>query len=292
MTAKEIKCSLHHIIFILFLINLTSIQAGLTIGSVSSTSTCYDALSSSSGDDNLVDKQEFVTFVNLLSDDYFTYPQFDTETNQYANLPLSEFYQLPIELQTNFNKLACGGEFISCANAYLVTDGANEGEKPTEVQTIYLYEVCSNTEESIDAAKENLEAVEGLTLSPATVSPVGSPTIAPSAETGSGSSGAPSSSLDLTKAITYYTSFRYQISVSREITSEDVLDTSHQLNMDLVSGMNVWSTGVCAEWNNGTGSERRLRGSGRKLLVSTEVESSIVTNVTDVSECYMTYRWG
>jgi hypothetical protein len=45
----------------------SSTHAGLTIGSVSSTSTCYSALHSSSNTDNLVNKTEYFTFINLLS---------------------------------------------------------------------------------------------------------------------------------------------------------------------------------------------------------------------------------
>jgi hypothetical protein len=278
------------LIFVVVLLSQTTLtHAGLTIGSVSSTSTCYDALSSSSGDDNHVDKTEYVTFINILSEDYFTYPQFDTASNEYANLPVSEFYQLPIELQTNFNKLACGGEFISCAEAYLVTDGAGDGEIPTDQQTIYLYEVCTNTEKSIDDAKATLDKNEGLTLAPVTAAPVGSPTISPSSASSALSTSA-TTAVDLSKAVTYNTTFQYQILVSKGMTAQAVMDPMHQMNMDLVKGMNEWSAVTCEEWNtNQTSARRRLRGRGgversRVLFVSTEPESSIITNVTDAGE--------
>lgn len=259
-------------------IQIIPAQAGLTIGSVSSTSTCYDALSSSSGEDNLVDKEEYVTFINILSDNFFTYPQFNPETNEYANLPVSEFYQLPIELQMNFNKLSCGGDFTICQEAYLITDGAGKGENPTDQQTIYLYELCSNTEETIDIAKKNVEEREELTVSPVTNSPVGNPSASPS--------GIPTTTttLDMSNAVTYYTSFKYQILVDKGLTAEAVMDPRHQMNMDLVTGMNEWSLVTCEGWNRETRSERRLRGRTRGLLITTKPTSSNITNVTDVGE--------
>lgn len=252
-------------------------KAGLTIGSVSSTSTCYDALTESSGDDNLVDKEEYVTFINILSDNFFTYPQFNPETNEYGNLPVSEFFQLPIELQMNFNTLACGGAFVSCPNAYLVADGAGSGDSPTDQQTIYLYEVCSNTEDSIDVAKAAVEEAEKLTNSPITSSPVKSPTAAPS--------GSPTVD-SLSNTVAYYSKFQYQIQVSEGLTASAVMTPTHQMNIDLVTGMNDWSAGTCEEWNNMTVSRRRLRGR-RLLAVTTELNPSNITNVTDVGESYI-----
>ena len=262
-------------------------NAGLTIGSVSSTSTCYDALTESSGDDNLVHKDEYVTFINILSDDFFTYPQYNPETNEYGNLPVSEFFQLPIELQMNFNTLACGGAFVSCPNAYLVTDGAGSGETPTDQQTIYLYEVCSNTEESIDDAKAAVEEAEKLTNSPVTDSPVKSPAAAPSiSPTVDSLTAVPSVSptVDiLSNTVEYYSEFQYQIQVSEGLTASAVMKPTHQMNIDLVTGMNDWSAETCEEWNNMTVSRRRLRGR-RLLAVTTELNPSIITNVTDVGE--------
>jgi hypothetical protein len=201
----------------------------------------------------------------------------------------------------NFNKLACGGEFISCAQAYLVTDGTGDGETPTDLQTIYLYEVCTNTEESIDEAKVTLEKNEGLTLAPVTVSPVGSPSISPSVVPSTVAT-SEMTTVDLSKAVLYNTTFRYQILVSEGMTAQVLMDPMHQMNMDLVEGMDEWSAATCKEWNdNQTAAKKALRGGGggggggeraRVLLVSTEPDSSIITNVTDAGEllfllCYL-----
>jgi hypothetical protein len=257
-------------------------NAGLTIGSVSSTSTCYDALSSSSGNDNLVDKEEYVTFINILSDNYFTYPQLDGNSNEYINLPVAEFYQLPIELQMNFNKLACGGEFISCQNAYLITDGAGDGESPTDIQTIYLYEVCSNTEGAIDDAKIAAEEAEKLTVSPVADDPIASPSLQPSV--GADGDVPTINPLDLSDAITYFISFKYQILVSNGLDAGSVMDPKNQMNMDLVAGMNEWSVQTCEEWKTQTSSKRGLIRGRRRLLVTTKPSSSDITNVTDIGE--------
>jgi hypothetical protein len=251
----------------------------LTIGGVSSTSACYDALSASSGNDNLVGKNEYVLFINIMSDNYFTYPQFDSTTSSWANLPVTDFNQLPLELQMNFNKLACGGEFISCPNAYLVADGA-KGESPTDQQTIYLYEVCSSSEEAVNDAKAALE-VQG-TASPVASPGSGEPTAPPVSNKSQSES--PSSNVDLSNALAYYSTFRYQILMSSLLKADDVIKPDHQMNMDLVIGMNSWSEDTCQKWNGGT---RLLRGgqrSIRRLFVSTGQESSIVTNVTNVGE--------
>eukprot|EP00804_Cyclotella_cryptica_P026678 CCRYP_007916-RA/>CCRYP_007916-RA protein AED:0.02 eAED:0.02 QI:972/1/1/1/0.66/0.5/4/1688/926 len=297
---------------LLLLLNLLSnklppIQAGLTIGGVSSTSSCYDALSSSSGDDNLVDKNEYVTFINTLTEDYFTYPQFSSETNSWANLPVSEFYQLPIDLQMNFNQLACGGEFISCQNAYIIADGTAEGETPTDQQTIYLYDVCSSTDEKVEDAKSVLEA--SVTASPvaspedvpttASESPVGSPggvvpTSSPSSvgNVGGIGSGSPTLEVDVSNATTYYSTLYYRILVPSALTAEAVLDNTHQMNVDLVWTMNRWSADTSKNWNEKQNAEGRrfLRGGGnnlvygseRGLLITTAQTSSEITNVTSV----------
>ena len=266
--------------FILAIHNSIFVQASLTIGGVSSTSACYDALSASSGNDNLVGKNEYVLFINIMSDNYFTYPQFDSTTSSWANLPVTDFNQLPLELQMNFNKLACGGEFISCPNAYLVADGAGKGESPTDQQTIYLYEVCSSSEEAVNDAKAALE-VQG-TASPVASPGSGEPTAPPVSNESQSES--PSSNVDLSNALAYYSTFRYQILMSSLLKADDVIKPDHQMNMDLVIGMNSWSEDTCQKWNGGT---RLLRGgqrSIRRLFVSTGQESSIVTNVTNVGE--------
>lgn len=300
----------------LLLNNISPTQAGLTIGGVSSTSSCYDALSSSSGDDNLVDKNEYVTFINTLTDDYFTYPQFSSETNSWANLPVSEFYQLPIDLQMNFNQLACGGEFISCQNAYIIADGTGEGETATDQQTIYLYDVCSSTDEKVEDAKAALEAT--VTASPQEASPTSSPsssvsaggsgtgspvaspegvqpTTSPSSggSVGGGGSGSPTQEVDLSNATTYYATLYYRILVSSTLTAEEVLDPTQQMNMDLVWTMNEWAAETCRNWNQNENIEgtRSLRGgvsnivhgSGRGLRVSTAPNSEI-KNVTSVGK--------
>jgi hypothetical protein len=369
---------------ILFMIKLTTtlplvplalpVQAGLTIGGVSSTTTCHSALHSSSGTDNSVNKDEYVNFINILSKDYFTYPQYDPINQEWANLPISEFYQLPMELQMNFNKLACGGEFITCPDPHLVTDGTGDGETATDAQTIYLYEVCRLTEEAVEGAMKASEQMEGVTASPVGMS-ADAPTAAPDGgddtdgpdigacppiyATGddyaaydrvinpnddSGGitvyecqpspytpwcaqvgyepgvalawaeawtwvgecdpdavveGGVPSNNVandttiqeaNWTNATTYSSIFYYRILVSSNIAAENVSDPAHQMNMDLVKGMNDWSIHVCEEWSKEQKESRELlrmlRGgvNGRRRLVVTTQESSVITNVTTVGE--------
>ncbi|KAL3790609.1 LOW QUALITY PROTEIN: hypothetical protein ACHAWO_008089 [Cyclotella atomus] len=107
--------------------------------------------------------------------------------------------------------------------------------------------------------------------------------------------------VDLSKAVLYNTTFHYQILVSEGMTAQVLMDPMHQMNMDLVEGMDEWSAATCKEWNDnqtavkkgeGGGRRRRRRRRGeraRVLLVSTEPDSSIITNVTDaettIQEC-------
>jgi hypothetical protein len=217
-------------------------------------------------------------------------------TNSWGNFPVTEFYQLPIELQTNFNKLACGGEFYSCDNAYLITDGTGEGEKATDGQTIYLYEVCSSSEEAVASALEGMESGGGdvtvVTLAPSG-SPAGvttvtnSPTVLSTNDITGESSGSPTE-LDLSKAISYIATLEYQILVSSNtnISSADLLMEDTPMNRDLVEGMDVWSFSICKEWNTNkpTTTERKRRLRGRRLVISTGGGTSNITSVQDVGE--------
>jgi len=108
-------------------------------------SECYDPLFRSDTDGNgRVEEEEYVTFINEVSDGYFEYVEGDPSL-------------LPLELTQTFNYLAClcrqyGGGSDCCTqdNAHISTAGTGKNETPTEDQTSYLYVVCLETFFAID----------------------------------------------------------------------------------------------------------------------------------------------
>ena len=138
--------SLHHA-------PLTAVEAGLSIGGVTSTDSCYSALQSNKRpDENVVDRAEYVSFINDLSDDAFTAFQYNEELDKWGYFPVTEFDQLPANVRGEFYRQACGGPLIICDNAFLYTDGTQSGEGPSPQQEVYLYQVCTGVEEAIDDA--------------------------------------------------------------------------------------------------------------------------------------------
>lgn len=272
---------------------LPTTNAGLTIGGASSTDKCYDALQESAGDDNLVDKEEYTTFVNIMSDYAFTYPQYNEESGAWENLPVSEFSQLPIGLQMNFNKLACGGPFISCSEAYLYTDGSGNGESPNDQEIVYLYDVCSGTEEATDVALAEQNATGAPTAKPTEgeVVPSASPVV----------------------VTTLPMRLSYQMTVAESVTAVLLMDPNNGMRDDLIAGMSTWMDGTVEGMNDNSGGgdggggtaapqarggdlfgKRMLRGGSgssefdgvrRRLLVGVAESTVTISNVTDVGTC-------
>ena len=144
---------------------------------------CYDALYlADQNNDNEVDADEFVTFVQIMGPAGF--------------LPNSETYQeLPLILQSNFIILAClclqmpsfdGGSGIDplcCAeDPHIDIRGTQPGEVATSVQSQYLYQVCFLTETSINRLLLSAApTTEPITKppTPITPKPTGEPTYMP-----------------------------------------------------------------------------------------------------------------
>ena len=108
------------------------------------TGTCYADLEQADSDgDRRISPSEYVDFI------FLTESSLDFET----------FEQLPLEIQSRFNFLAClcedfpGATDNSCCqgvNAGLETAGAFSGETPTPDQEVYLYTVCVFTQTGIN----------------------------------------------------------------------------------------------------------------------------------------------
>lgn len=112
---------------------------------------CYDALFfADENQDRKVDKDEFITFVQLLSP-----PDFLAD--------VGDFNDLPLILRSNFVILAClclqGGTDPQCCvgpKAHISNKGAFPGEFPTSSQEQYLYLVCFLTKTSIDRVMQSM----------------------------------------------------------------------------------------------------------------------------------------
>jgi hypothetical protein len=108
---------------------------------------CYGAMADSdlNGDD-LMNQLEYLIFLNILTE------------NDYLGLT---FGQLPLELRRNYFQLR------KVESGQIDVTGTKEGQVPTAEQTVYLDDVCSSTEETLES------------LQPPTNSPSAAPSIAP-----------------------------------------------------------------------------------------------------------------
>ena len=127
----------------------------ISIGSITSTDTCYSALRSNQRpDENVIDKEAYVNFINDVSGNGgFKAFQYNKDLDEWGYFPVSEFEQLPANLRGEFYTHACGGPSIICENAFLYTDGTGEGEIPDPQQEVYLYHVCIGVEQAIEDAR-------------------------------------------------------------------------------------------------------------------------------------------
>ncbi len=243
-------------------------RAGLSIGGVSTTDACYEALQDSKGDDDRLDKDEYVKFVNILSDDFFT--AFQSVDGEWGFFPVTDFYTFPKDIQDNFWKLACGGSGASlniCDNAYVYAEGSGEGEIPTDFQTVYLFQVCKGTETAIDDAKP--QPTTGPTPAPSSSPVTGTtpwPTYIPTYGTTSTESTVPTYSGEVIAQL------KYQITVDSNTTAESLQGAGSSLRIDLQVATRVWMTGFLdREFNTRENGQRGLRGSPTPLLYDSEI---------------------
>lgn len=134
---------------------------------------CYPALSNADSDgDRLVSSDEYVSFCQSMGP-----PDFLSG--------ISDFEDLPILLQANFNSLAClcqtDPDKDSCClgdNASIKADGAFPNEVPSDAEESYLFIVCSLTTNSVDRILLSDSPTPGPTIEP-TSAPINPPTISP-----------------------------------------------------------------------------------------------------------------
>jgi len=262
-TMKRPRVAAAFLFITAFFQSVALVSAALSIGGVSSTDACYEALQESKGDDDRLDKDEYVQFVNTLSDNFFT--AFQSVDGEWGFFPVTDFYTFPKDIQDNFWKLACGGSGGSlniCDNAYLYAEGSGEGEVPTDFQTVYLFQVCKGTENAIDDAKP--QPTTGPTPAPSSFPVTGTtpwPTYIPTFGTTSAESTVPTASSAPTYSGQVTAQLKYQITVDSNITSESLQDAASSLRTDLQVATWVWMTGFLdREFNMLETGNRGLRG--------------------------------
>ena len=144
---------------------------------------CYAPLYQSDLDgDGRVDRDEYVVFVNAISDDYFA------SACRNNNPQKCNFDQLPLAVQSNFINLAClcerfGGADDCCVldNAHIATDGAGPNDDPTNAQALYLFTVCRDTYTAVEEVRTPSPTIAP-TKTPTTMAPTSSPTETPTAK--------------------------------------------------------------------------------------------------------------
>jgi hypothetical protein len=94
-----------------FVIVTTLIQkanAGVFYGGATSSDGCYGALQSATPpNDNKIDKDGYVKFINELSDYAFTSFQYSEEFDEWGQYPVTTFDELPTTIKKEFYTHAC-----------------------------------------------------------------------------------------------------------------------------------------------------------------------------------------
>lgn len=262
------RLSLSTLVLLLTLIQRT--DAGVFYGGATSSDGCYGALQSSTRpDENVIDKDGYVLFINKLSNNAFTSFQYNEKDGEWGKYPVTAFNELPTAIKEEFYTHACGGPYVICENAFLYTDGMN-GNGSTVIdpqQVVYLFEVCKGVEEAIEEA----------TISATSIAPTPSSLPAStSMPTTIGSSSPTASDGIFTAEIPL--NLTYQAAVSSFITVEELQMTNSTTRAQLLDAMTTWIMATARRFGLGVDGKNvrtsllkgQRRSRGRRLVVYPE----------------------
>jgi len=103
---------------------MPSARAGLSIGGVTSTNKCYDAMQNAKRPgEEVIDRDGYVVLIDGLSDGAFTAFGQD-DSGEWGMFPVTDFNDLPKAVRDEFYNHACGGPNVICDNAFLYADGS------------------------------------------------------------------------------------------------------------------------------------------------------------------------
>ena len=265
-------------------------NAGISFGGVTSTDACYSALESAAiPGENKVDKNGYVSFVNELSSDAFTSFRYNEKTDEWGMFPVVEFEELPSSIKGVFYKIACGGEYTICEEAYLYTDGIQDDTNPQDV--VYLFELCNGVEDAI--AEEKGDDNVATTTNGPTQTPTAEAsltTVEPTSVPGFTISTSTPTIASISEEILVLT---YRAVVTDTITSSNLNDPTSAYRSQLLGAMSTWTMKTTSKVNNGSVERKRKReqqsrNNSRELLVYSkplvETDGTSLMDVVDV-EC-------
>ena len=273
------------------LLSISIIQqtnAGLSIGGVTSTDSCYAALqnaqtTSPTTNEPVVDQDGYVQFINELSNNAFTSFQYNSNTDEWGQFPVTNFNDLPSSIREEFYTHACGGAYTICAEAYLYTEGTDgDGNTtPSPQQEVYLYQVCTGVEDVIDAELALLPP------SPPPTPPLATPkfpTYAPTDESPPTNKPietmSPSSSPIDSYTGQIITPLVYNAAVTEELTSTELNNPNSLVREHLLATVMTWSSVTRDEYY-----EDRDYNEGTVTPVPfTEVDAADYMKVIDVGK--------
>jgi len=234
------------------LLSISIIQqtnAGLSIGGVTSTDSCYTALQnaqtiSPTTNEPVVDQDGYVQFINELSNNAFTSFQYNSNTDEWGQFPVTNFNDLPSSIREEFYTHACGGAYTICAEAYLYTEGTGDGDStPSPQQEVYLYQVCTGVEDAIDTELALLPP------SPPPTPPLATPkfpTYAPTDESPPTNKPietiSPSSSPITSYTGQIITPLVYNAAITEELTSNELNNPNSSVREHLLATVMTWSS--------------------------------------------------
>lgn len=264
-------------------------NAGVFYGGATSSDGCYGALQSATPpNDNKIDKDGYVKFINELSDYAFTSFQYSEEFDEWGQYPVTTFDELPTTIKKEFYTHACGGPYVICENAFLYTDGM-DGDGSTVIdpqQVVYLSAVCKGVEDAIKEAIPTPPPLPTTSLAPTPFSPVY--TAMPSYTTTFENDGTFTGRLSL--------QLTYQAAVSLSITLQDLQMANSTTRAQLLDAMTSWSRATARRLSYGRGDHRRRTRllqkqrslAGRNLSVYpeplVEANGTSLMNVVEVGE--------
>ena len=272
-------CNASFIIITLLLSTLLIQQtnAGLSIGGVTSTDSCYTALQNAqlSPSDARVDQVGYVQFINELSSNQFTAFQYNEELDEWGSFPITTFDQLPKSIKEEFWTHSCGGPTTICENAYLYTDGTDsQNDVPSPQQEIYLFQVCKGVEDVIDDELDKLQPTTPSPVTPPTATVPVFPTYAPTISHPPTISPLPPTSSPIqTFSGTEIVTLIYRAAVTEEITSDQLNNPNDIVREQLLATMTGWSFMVGEAYDSSAGGPSVER---RNLLLLNEEEGEVV----------------
>jgi len=267
-------------------------HAGLSLGGVTSTSSCYSAIQNAHDPSSEnIDKNGYVSLINELSKNAFTSFQFNEDLSEWGQFPVSDFNDLPLDIRNEFYIHACGGANVYCQNAFLYSEGTGPGVSGglDKQQEVYLFQLCKGIEKAI---KDEVTPDPPVPVTPTpptsvistgtpTVKPTfpGSPTYNPTPEPPPTLSPTPTlAPVPATFSGPLSLQLTYQATVSSSMSTQEMQLSNSTTRQALLGTMNRWSAATAKEKFDFSGSDFQISQRAFDIVSSSQSSQTAGTH--------------